>query len=230
MLAALVTLILLPTADPPTSAYTPVTLQGFTVMVETRLKNDSPETHKKTFALLESQLKDVVRVVPADKLPVLRKTKIWVDFASRSQSAMVYHPSRTWLEQNNYNLDKARSVELSHPQKFLDWSAHQPYMTLHELAHAYHDQVHGFSDPEISGAYHRAKTSGKYEEVKHINGQTQRHYGMNNPMEFFAEMTETYFGKNDFYPFTRQELKEYDPETYEWIKHEWTVRQPAQKQ
>jgi hypothetical protein len=33
-------------------------------------------------------------------------------------------------------------------------------------------------------------------------------------MEFFAEMTEAYFWKNDMFPFDRNELKSYDPETY----------------
>jgi hypothetical protein len=33
-------------------------------------------------------------------------------------------------------------------------------------------------------------------------------------MEFFAEMTEAYFGVNDFFPFNRAELKEAEPEIY----------------
>ena len=30
-------------------------------------------------------------------------------------------------------------------------------------------------------------------------------------MEFFAEMTEAYFGSNDFYPFVTSELKQAKP-------------------
>ena len=35
-----------------------------------------------------------------------------------------------------------------------------------------------------------------------------RHYGLTNPMEFLAEMTEAYFGVNDFFSFNRAELRE----------------------
>ena len=37
---------------------------------------------------------------------------------------------------------------------------------------------------------------------------------MTTPQEYFAELTEACFGKNDFYPFNRNELKEHDPGGY----------------
>jgi hypothetical protein len=40
-------------------------------------------------------------------------------------------------------------------------------------------------------------------------------------MEFFAEMTEAYFGTNDFFPFNRAELKESEPQIYEVLKNTW---------
>ena len=215
--------------DPPTSAYTAQQIRGWTVYIENRLQKEKPELYKDTVDLMDNQLQKVVNVLPKDKVKTLQSTKIWVDFASRSTSAMVYHPSRQWLVQNDYNPDKTDSVEVSHPDKFIAWIKPQPYMVLHELAHAYHDQIRGFDDKVIAAAYERAKASGKYDSVKHINGQMRPHYGMNNPMEFFAEMTEAYFGKNDFFPFTKEELKEYDPDTYRWIETEW-LKRPEPKQ
>ena len=40
-------------------------------------------------------------------------------------------------------------------------------------------------------------------------------------MEFFAEMTEAYFGSNDFYPFVTSELKQAEPETFALIAKIW---------
>lgn len=40
-------------------------------------------------------------------------------------------------------------------------------------------------------------------------------------MEFFAEMTEAYFGVNDFFPFNRAELKENEPEIYTLLTDIW---------
>ena len=74
---------------------------------------------------------------------------------------------------------------------------------LHELSHAYHDQVLGFDHPRIKEAYEAYKKSGRGEKVLLHDGTRTRHYALTNQMEFFAEMTESYFGSNDFFPFNR---------------------------
>ena len=44
------------------------------------------------------------------------------------------------------------------------------------------------------------------------------------PMEYFAEGTEAYFDRNDFYPFVRAELKEHDPVLHDLLEEIWGVR------
>jgi len=92
---------------------------------------------------------------------------------------------------------------------------------LHELAHAYHDQVLGFDNPRIRDAYENYKKSGRGEKTLLFNGNRVKHYALTTPMEFFAEMTEAYFGVNDFFPFTRGELRESEPEIFELLKQVW---------
>jgi hypothetical protein len=58
-----------------------------------------------------------------------------------------------------------------------------------------------------------------------ITGGRVRHYGLTDPKEFFAEMTEAYFGMNDFFPFNRAELMTAEPEIFELLKSIWG--QPA---
>ena len=44
----------------------------------------------------------------------------------------------------------------------------------------------------------------------------------------FAESTEAFFGTNDFYPFTRAELKEHDPEMFKVLCEVWGInRKPS---
>ena len=38
---------------------------------------------------------------------------------------------------------------------------------------------------------------------QHLRGA----YAISSPMEYFAESTEAFFSRNDFFPFTRDELK-----------------------
>jgi hypothetical protein len=97
----------------------------------------------------------------------------------------------------------------------------QPWVILHELAHAYHDLFLGFDEPRIKDAYENYKKSGKGDMTLLYNGKRVKHYALTNQMEFFAEMTEAYFGSNDFFPFNRAELKESEPQIYEVLKNTW---------
>ena len=84
----------------------------------------------------------------------------------------------------------------------------------------------GFDNAAIKAAYEHAKASGKYDKVErwHGNGAPntiERAYAMTNPMEYFAENTEAFFSRNDFFPFTRDELKQTDPEMFALLEKLW---------
>ncbi|HEY0455380.1 MAG TPA: metallopeptidase, partial [Verrucomicrobiae bacterium] len=97
----------------------------------------------------------------------------------------------------------------------------QPWVILHELSHAYHDQVLGFDDPGVLRVFKSYKTSGHGEKTLLYNGKRVRHYALTDHKEFFAEMSEAYFGSNDFFPFNRAELIEAEPEIYELMRNVW---------
>ena len=65
----------------------------------------------------------------------------------------------------------------------------QPWVILHELAHAYHDQVLDFEEPRIKEAYEKYKKSGHGDKALLFSGSRVKHYGLTNHKEFFAEMT-----------------------------------------
>ena len=44
---------------------------------------------------------------------------------------------------------------------------------------------------------------------------------MTNPQEDFAKTTEAFFGTNDFFPFTRDELKQYDSKMVRLLAELW---------
>jgi hypothetical protein len=92
---------------------------------------------------------------------------------------------------------------------------------LHELAHAYHDQVLGFDEPRVRDAYDAYKKSGRGDKALLFNGSRVKHYALTDHKEFFAEMTESYFGVNDFFPFNRAELKESEPEIFRLMADIW---------
>ncbi len=121
---------------------------------------------------------------------------------------MVYHPDAGWLRGHDMNPDKARCVEISNARRFLSWTKQQPWMVFHELAHAYHHQflANGHDNDEVDALYHHAMDAKLYESVLHYDGKAVKAYATTNPAEYFAEISEAYFGTNDFYPFVRAEL------------------------
>ena len=96
-----------------------------------------------------------------------------------------------------------------------------PAVILHELSHAYHDQILGFDEPRIVRAYEQAMDRGDYKKVLLFNSEHVKHYGATNHKEYFAEATEAYFYRNDFYPFVAAELKEHDRVMYDLLADIW---------
>src|SRR3546814_3952854 len=94
-------------------------------------------------------------------------------------------------------------------------------MVLHELSHAYYHSALEWRWEEVGAAYKQAMSSGLYESVPHINGDLHKAYAALNQEEYFAELSEAYFGKNDFFPFTRDELKKYDPVGFQLMQDTW---------
>ena len=54
-----------------------------------------------------------------------------------------------------------------------------------------------------------------------VLGARVRHYGLTDHKEFFAEMSEAYFGMNAFFPFNRAELKREEPELFSMLLKIW---------
>ena len=148
---------------------------------------------------------------------------IWVEVEDphKQYPCMCYHPSREWLTENGWNPDTAGSVEICNATNFLSWTHEQPYMVLHEMAHAYNQQMWSYDNADVKAAYERAKAAGIYESVLRYNGNVARHYALNSPDEYFAESTEAFFGTNDYYPFVRVELQKHDPTMCELVKKLW---------
>jgi hypothetical protein len=206
------------------SAYERRMVRGWTVVVSRRLLAEEPITAADSLNLLDEKLKMVEEALPADAVKQLRTVPIWMEHPDDGiAKCAAYHPSEKWLTNHGHNPEKARSVEFGNPELFIQWSEIQPSMVLHELAHAYHHQVLTHTYQPVKGAYQSALRTGLYEKVKHAKGHTKRAYALNNEKEFFAELSEAYFGRNDFFPFVREDLKAYDPSGYSTIKNAWKV-------
>ena len=218
-----------PEPPKPTSRTTRI-IEGWTVRVDDRLlapPNDMLGT--RALKLLEAKLTDITYVVAEKPLAKLKAVSIVLDLTHGNLRAMQYHPSAEWLEQHGYARDLAKCVHIPEAADLVTRRSinEQPWVVLHELSHAYHDQVLGFDEPRIRLAHKRFKESGHGDAALLYNGKRVRHYGLTDHKEFFAEMSEAYFGMNDFFPFNRAELMTAEPEIYELMRTIWEPAQPA---
>ena len=209
----------------PTSQYEVQTIEGWSVLVNKAFVRGQPELWQRTLKLLRQQLYQIVRLVPAPAVAKLRKVRIWVEEKEGHHPCMAYHPNPGWLRAHDMNPDKGRCVEVANARNFLGWTRDQPWMVLHELSHAYHDQfLGGYGNAEIRAAYKHAMDKKLYDRVLRIGGRTVKAYAATNPMEYFAETTEAFFGTNDFYPFVRVELQQHDPTMFALLEKLWGTK------
>lgn len=202
---------------------------GWTIYVKEDFYAEKKDEVDKALELAQKQLEEIVKVVPPHALVALQNVKLWVspEYAG-TQPRAEYHPGADWLRENGRNPAMAHGVEITNTRIFEQETNRMPSFLLHELSHAFHHQIleNGFDNKEIKAAYERAKASQKYDKVERHNGNgrpntTEKAYAMTNPQEYFAESSEAYFGRNDFFPFTRDGLKAHDPEMCALVEKLW---------
>jgi len=199
-------------------------IEGWTVHVEPALLDgEHKEEGAKALTMLANHLQRIKILVPAGPLKKMQALEIWIEHDHPKLKSMQYHPSRDWLVNNGHDPRLAKKVHITQARDLLSRGEmlKHPAVVLHELAHAYHDQVLSFDHPEIIGVFKQAKAAGSYEKVLLYSGQKVKHYGLTDHKEYFAEGTEAFLYRNDFYPFVRAELKEHDPALHEVLVKIW---------
>ncbi|TWU01583.1 DUF885 family protein [Neorhodopirellula pilleata] len=198
-------------------------IEGWTIHIDPALLGESSEADDRSLVMLANHLQRISILVPPETLTKLKQIELWIEKNHPTLGAMQYHPSRGWLLANDHDERLTQKVHIPHADQLLskEQMLKHPAVILHELAHAYHDQFLSFDHPEVIAVFEKAKSSKTYEDVLLYTGRNVRHYGLNNHKEYFAEGTEAYFYRNDFYPFVRAELKQHDPDLHDLLQRLW---------
>ncbi|WP_435016304.1 DPP IV N-terminal domain-containing protein [Tundrisphaera sp. TA3] len=219
-----------PHAPAPEAVYETRAVRGWTVHVNRELLATEPKLTAKAIDILDEQLGEITRVAPKEAVARLQRVPLYFnpEYPGVRPSAE-YHPGEDWLRKNARDPAMAKAVEFHNVRIFEAEAKRMPNVTLHELAHGYHDRFvpEGFANAEIRAAFARARESGKYDRVERHHGDgrpntREKAYAMTNPMEYFAETSEAYFSGNDFYPFNLGELEQQDPDMVRLLGEMWT--------
>jgi dipeptidyl-peptidase-4 len=199
-------------------------IEGWNVDVDPALlEGKHREEGTVALQMLANHLQRIKVLVPQPQLGKMQTVGIWIERAHPVLGNMQYHPGARWLKDHGHDPRLVKKVHITHASALLSRQQmlKHPAVILHELAHGYHDQILGFDDADVKKAYDRAMAAGKYQEVLLYTGRVVKHYGTTNHKEYFAEATEAYFYRNDFYPFVAAELKQYDPYCYDLFVKIW---------
>jgi dipeptidyl-peptidase-4 len=200
------------------------TIEGWTVHVDpAMLKGEHAKAGSRALKMLGNHLQRITIFMPEEQLKTMQTLEIWIEHHHPTLGNMQYHPGARWLSDHRHDPRLLKKVHIPRAAALLSRQQilKHPAVILHELAHSYHDQILGFDHPKVEDAFNRAMAAGKYKEVLLYTGRTVKHYGTTNAKEFFAEGTEAYFYRNDFYPFVAAELEIYDPFFFEVLKEIW---------
>jgi hypothetical protein len=201
----------------PTDQYDRRKMEGYDVLISPTFSG-KPDTLDALLEELSEQLRRMNAALPSKARQRLSSVKIWLEAGGASGRAR-YHASADWLIHSGQNPDKAKGVEFS--SDLVAVSGEQSWLVLHEFAHAYHDIVLGFEYEPAIDAFEAAQKAGLYGRVAHISGDMEDAYAATDVMEFFAENSEAFFGRNDYFPFNRTQLDKYDPKSARMLEAAW---------
>jgi hypothetical protein len=209
----------------PTGNYIRRELAGFPVLVHPKVERNSIDAAD-GMAELARQLTHVVALVPDDKRAAVRKTRIWVEWEAGKGADpdwLAYaFGDREWLVRNGYNPAKVNGIEVPNIRRFAEASKQGlGGLMLHELAHVYHYKKLGADHEGVRAAYQQAVDRKLYDRVPDAFGRVGKAYARANRFEYFAELTEAYFGRNDYFPFDRSDLAAHDPAGYKLMRAVW---------
>ena len=211
------------------AGYTRVEHEGFVIQVQDiGLSNYSIPTN----AALDKVKADISAIVhdynlAPNVLDSLREFKFFIDWNKTLGGTARFHASSNWLANNDYIPEKINSIEVSNVNNFLNFTQlNSPNMLLHELAHLYHFTKLTVHFSPIYENYLRARDSGIYNAVSYHVGNgnyldNQQSPAVSDQTNYLAELTEAYFGMNDYFPFNRDELRTHDPEGFALMELVW---------
>jgi len=221
--------------DAKIAGYEKRRIEGFVVMVSTQAIFEGKKDKGRPFRALDSEFKQLAKVVPPRLLTKLQTVLIWIewDYVDRNYPYALaqYHAGGLW-PRSTYDGMKNDAVELLSLKRLTE-EKNRPkgrIVMLHELAHAVHHKVllFGFDNQDVLYAYRQAMGRRLYDSVKHDDGTERQAYAATNEREYFEEVTCMYLDRCLYYPFERKEMKEYDAAGYKLMEKYWgKVETPA---
>jgi len=200
--------------------YHQILLEGRQINIEKILVEDNDPRIFPVLQVLSKKLRDVKALLPPRHYKTLLTVPIWISKNSGEHAEFYFFERRIYRGEKNP--DMLDGIEFQNIDNLLSHFEQSPMLVIHELAHAFHKIHYETIDQRIMETFDNARWNNLYENLK-LGKDLSRYnmYAAHSPFEYFAELTEAYFGVNDYFPHTRKELRKHDPKGFKMIKEIW---------
>jgi hypothetical protein len=226
VLCALVVLRNIASAQTP-KGYAPKTVEGWQLYIDPLLPIADSSPYPELISILQLRLREINLTLPSAALAELRKVPIFLELSDTTDTKdpiMTYHATKEWMISHHLNAEKARSIEISNAQHYINWEKAMPAsLLLNGVAWAYYDRVLTYENADIKVAYRNAIQGHLYDTVVNIIGLRSRSVALQDERNYFAAMTAAYFGVATFYPFIRAELFAEDRPSFMLMRKLWRI-------
>jgi hypothetical protein len=223
-------------ADPP-RLYEVRQVLAWSVFVEKQLVEENPELAQRALDRLQRQLAELRQLFPSTSRKYFAGLKLFVMFGERAagggrNNGLEYFQSNAPQHYAHLDPRMASAVLIYSAENYVWLPERRALMALaHEFAHAYQLEQWPENEPRIYDAWAHAMERHLYHDVRHENGEVlPQGYAAVNQLEYFAELSMVYFVGGYYTPFTREELKSYDPEGYRMIVSMWDIEETDEAQ
>ncbi len=207
-------------------------IDGFTLFIHPEAKKHEEEFKKSPLEVLKLELKMLGQILNKRALAKVQTLPFWVEWDETPEgtntgggTVIAYYLSsdlRMTRIRGEHPL-RAKTITVCNLKSLT--RLHQPgidsgkCILLHEVAHAVHDQLIGFDNPEINLAFTQAMNRKLYQPGLYMTSSAR---------EFFAELTCAYLDRLDHFPRNRGDLKKHDPATYKILERIWSSSASAE--
>jgi len=208
-------------------AYAPVSHSFLKIVAEKKLTEQNPEQLQQAIAKLEKAVSKALSVFPQPIQDEFEQVRYF--FFSGDESRTGGRLGGQWYFRKGNNTSERfdnsiviRSVD-DYLNLYTDERAAQT--ALHELSHAYYYYHRKHIYRDLKAAFENAREQKLYHNVKMKNGfEVPQAYAATDPREYFAELAKIYHLNNYYYPFNREDLRNYDPQGYQMIEKAFRYR------
>ena len=200
--------------------YHKIKLQGWEVNIEKSLVKQSDKRVFKALRILKQKLLEISESLPEHHVDSLKTVPLWISRNNGTDAEYYFYERRVF--RSGINPKMLGGIEFKNISIFLAMVNTMPGLVIHELAHAYHRINYERIDKLVMRAFKHAQQENLYRSVNvKRNHKGKSVYASKNAYEYFADLSAMYFGRNDYYPYNRDDLTKHDPKGYEMIEEVW---------